>query len=278
MNLRQIYYALPPRMRLMARRAYYLPMDTWEAFTGARHELQPPRGMIFTGGGDFINEGKAFLKHFVDLGDLKPQHTVLDIGSGLGRMAIPLTEYLSEEGIYHGFDIMQEGVEWCQKKISSKFPNFHFKHVALKNDLYTNQGSAAKDFVFPYANAQFDFSFLTSVFTHMVDDQVANYLKEIARVTKSGGRCLATFFLLNDEVKQRIDGSDSFAFPFDYGHYRLMDKQVQSANVAFEISWLESVCAANGLQIQRIHHGYWSGLEKSDCLNFQDIVILKKLV
>ena len=53
------------------------------------------------------------LKQFIDLGGLKPEHRVLDIGSGIGRVAIPLTEYLNEKGSYEGFDVVELGVNWC---------------------------------------------------------------------------------------------------------------------------------------------------------------------
>jgi len=277
MNLRQLYYALSPKLRRTARRIYYLPTDIIDTFSGNRHELQPPRGMVFTGGGDFRQQGEEFLQHFKNLGNLQPHHRILDIGSGIGRMAIPLTTFLTKEGSYEGFDIVQEGVEWCQQKISTQYSNFHFQQVHLKNDLYSNEGASAAYFTFPFEETQFNFSFLTSVFTHMLPEQVDNYLKEISRVLKKDGRCLATFFLVDDDIKDKIKDKGAFSFPHNYGHYRLMDKAVKSANVAFEMDYLQEIAAKNGLKIQAIHHGFWSGFPKSECLNFQDIVIFEKI-
>ena len=277
MNLRQLYYALSPKLRRTARRVYYFPIDIWDTLAGNRDELQPPRGMVFTGGGDFRQQGQEFLEHFKNLGNLQPHHRVLDIGSGIGRMAIPLTKYLDKNGRYDGFDIVQEGVEWCQKNVAAKYPNFHFQQVHLKNDLYSDEGESAAYFVFPYENKTFNFSFLTSVFTHMLPEQVDNYLKEIARVTVQNGRCLATFFLYNPAILDRIQDKGAFSFQYDYGHYRLMDEAVQSANVAFEVNYLKEIAAKYGLKIVSINHGFWSGLPKEACLNFQDIVILEKM-
>lgn len=276
MNLRQFYYALSPKLRRTARRMYYFPADILDTLMGNREDLQPPRGMVFTGGGDFRQQGQEFLQHFKNLGNLQPHHRVLDIGSGIGRMAIPLTQYLNEKGRYDGFDIVKEGVEWCQKNVSAKYPNFHFQQVHLKNDLYSNEGESAAYFTFPFDNNTFNFSFLTSVFTHMLPEQVDNYIKEISRVTAKNGRCLATFFLYNEAIIQRTTGDDKFGFPYDYGHYRLMDDAVKSANVAFDIPYLKDLAAKHGLKIVSINHGHWSELPKGACLNFQDIVIFEK--
>ena len=57
--------------------------------------MVPPRRKIFTGSGDFLQTGRDFLHYFVEFGHLKPHHRVLDVDSGIGRMAIPLTGYLN---------------------------------------------------------------------------------------------------------------------------------------------------------------------------------------
>jgi len=54
-----------------------------------------------------------------------------------------------------------------------------------------------KKFVFPYADSSFDLVFLTSVFTHMLPEDVKRYMEEISRVLKSGGRSVVTYFLVN---------------------------------------------------------------------------------
>ena len=51
-----------------------------------------------------------------------------------------------------------------------------------------------------FPDATFDFVCATSVFTHMLPAGVANYLREIRRVLRPGGRCLATFFVLRSDL------------------------------------------------------------------------------
>jgi len=273
-SLRKLYYNLPPSWRFVARRLYYWPYDLYESLSGQRDALTPPRGMIFTGSGDFRAQGEKMLEYFQTLGGLKPGHSVLDIGSGIGRIAIPLTGYLSEEGRYEGFDVVKRGVDWCQKHISSRHPNFHFRYIDLDNDLYKSGGASAADFTFPYETDSFDFVVLTSVFTHMIPAEVENYLKEIQRVLRPGGTCFATFFIWNEEAASRQN--PAFTFPHDKGHYRLMDEQVQSANVAFEEAYLDELIGQAGLKKEAVYYGYWAASrKKEDCKDFQDVVIMR---
>jgi ubiquinone/menaquinone biosynthesis C-methylase UbiE len=111
----------------------------------------------------------------------------------------------------------------------------------------------------------------------MLPIEVENYLQEISRVLRPEGRCFATFFLLNETSKQQMFRNKAFFFPHDFGYYRLMDKKVKSANVAFEEAYLKDQLIANaGLQITHITYGYWCGRPKEKNGNFQDILILAK--
>ncbi len=274
--LRKLYYILPPSFRLLARRLFFLPIDIYNKIFNKNIEMVPPRGLIYTGSGDFVKTGKVFLKLFIDYGNLKPHHRVLDIGSGIGRMARPLAFFLDENGSYEGFDLVDTGVKWCKKNISAKYPNFKFQKVCLLNDLYTSSGNNAKTFKFPYKDNEFDFVFLVSVFTHMQPDEVKNYLDEIGRVLKTNGRCLATFFILNDYTLKSMD--KNFNFPVNCGEYRLMDKKVKAANVAYNEDYLvNNLISGNNMAIKNIIYGYWCNHEKSEKYSFQDIVVFEKL-
>lgn len=273
MNLRKIYYFLSPKFRLIVRRLFYFPVDLLNLFRLNKNQLVPPKGKIFIGSGDFIKQGKTFLKHLIELGNLKPEHHVLDIGSGIGRMAIPLTKYLSQEGKYEGFDIVKTGVKWCRKNITPQYPNFNFTHLNLKNSLYNlSTSQEASKIKFPYPDNSFDFIILTSVFTHMLPNDVENYLQEINRVLKSSGKCFCTFFILSKEYKNT---NSDFNFLFDRGNYSLMDEKVPEANVAYKNEYLNSIISNAGLKLKSEHFGYWSGRQKSEALDFQDILILE---
>jgi hypothetical protein len=68
----------------------------------------------------FTQIGDAFVRHYlVDRCYLKPEPTVLYIGSGNGQKARPLTRYLSPSGSYRGFDIVKEAIDWCKNSYAS---------------------------------------------------------------------------------------------------------------------------------------------------------------
>lgn len=128
------------------------------------------------------------------------------MGCGIGRKTIPLTKYLDKTGRYEGFDIIKTEVDLCKKRISTKYPNFHFQRVDIFNECYNPKGKyKASEFKFPFENEFFDFVVLGSIFTHMLPEDIENYLSEIARVLKKGGRFLITFFLLNKESLELIN-------------------------------------------------------------------------
>jgi len=259
------------------RKVYYLPSDYWDTLSGQRKKYIPAKGDIYTGSGDFVAQGihqVNLLKHYLDL---QPSDYILDVGSGIGRTAIPLAQFINEQGHYEGFDVVEKGVDWCNKTIGNDFANFNFTYVPLHNNLYNNTKNSARDFVFPFQNEQFDSVFLFSVFTHMTFEEVQQYLSEICRVLKPGGDCLATFFIYNTMEEHKIATRKDFGFPIEKNGFRLMNEKVSSANIAFEEDTLDQLIKNSGLHKINQVDGHWKILKDKHRLNdFQDIVILKK--
>jgi cyclopropane fatty-acyl-phospholipid synthase-like methyltransferase len=253
-------------------------VDTIEWITGKRDKTTPPKGLIFIGSGDFKKQGQHILNLLIHKTGLKEHHRILDIGCGIGRLAVPLTKFLSTQGSYEGFDIVKMGIGWCNKHITASNHNFRFLHIDLKNKLY-NMGTDAKaeDFIFPYSDDEFDQIVLTSVFTHMMPKDVDNYLAQISRVMKPDGKCLATFFIINEKVKNLMQNRKTgFNFPYAYGNYYLLNKDVEEADVAFEENYLLSLLDKNNLKADSMDYGWWSGNPKIESSDFQDIVIISK--
>jgi ubiquinone/menaquinone biosynthesis C-methylase UbiE len=276
--LRTIYYAFPPSLRRIVRRIWYLPLDIFEEITGRRDPMIPPRGRIFIGSGDYQRTGESIREQLVELAGLQPQHRVLDVGCGIGRVAVPLTSFLDEKGSYEGFDIVRSAITWCHKRISKPFPRFRFTHIDLRNDLYNlRTNSRASEFIFPYGDTEFDLVFLTSVFTHMVMEDVENYLDQIWRVLKPGGNCFATFFLMNQEARQFMKESRKEWFKTSLEHYYLFHPRVKEANVAFDEEYLAAdMIKSRGFHLKEIRYGFWSGRPRSRLENYQDIIVFEK--
>lgn len=269
--LRRVYYSTSPKLRFLLRKIYYLPSD----LLSSRSDLEPPKGLIYTGTRNFIKQGEQWREMFIDYG-LKSEDRFLDIGSGIGRIAVGLTPYL--KGKYEGFEAIELGVLWCKENITIKFPNFNFRYVALYNDLYNSGGQSAETYRFEYEDSSFDFAASISVFSHMIDKEVVNYLSETHRVLKGNGILVATFFIMNEESKSFLKESKSdFDFKFEFDNYFLMDKNVKSANVAFKEEYLLNIINGSGFIVVEYIKGHWCGRTKTKTLAFQDILVLRKI-
>lgn len=268
--LRKIYYLLSPSLRLLVRRLVFLPLDLWKP----SKELMPPKGMIYTGGGNFKQQGEQWIRMFKQYGKLNEQTTVLDIGSGIGRIAIAMTPFLKAN--YEGFDAVEQGVNWCAQNISKQYPNFSFTYVNLFNDLYKSNGVNAATFKFPYKANYFNFACAILVFTHLQPNELTNYLSQTYNVLATNGYFIATFFILDNESKKLMQNDSTFNFKHLFGHYALMDKEVKAANVAFDETYLLDQINKAGFTIETQIKGYWCGREKTNNNDFQDILVLKK--
>jgi hypothetical protein len=60
---------------------------------------------------------------------LRPEHRVLDIGSGIGNLALGLVGFL--HGGYEGLEIHEEAVAWCQHAITPRHPAFRFHRAGV---------------------------------------------------------------------------------------------------------------------------------------------------
>lgn len=242
-------------------------------------ELVPSPALALSVGGDFRETGEEFFTYFVDIGGLRPADAVLEVGCGVGRMAVPLTRFLTDGGgRYDGFDVMADAVAWCRTHITPRFPAFTFQHAALRNRAYNVSATTlATDFVFPYPDASFDFVCLTSVFTHLLPDEVQHYLAEIVRVLRPGGRSFSTFFLLNAESLGLMRAGLSPHFPFAHrlDDCRVQDADVPEAAVAYDEERIRRWYRAAGLAIaEPVRYGTWCG--RLDGLSLQDIVLALK--
>jgi SAM-dependent methyltransferase len=188
-------------------------------------------------------------------------------------MARPLARFLEPPGSYEGFDIVPSGVAWCQQHYRD-YPRFRFQVAEVTNGMYRPHGGVpASEYRFPYDDDSFDFAFATSVFTHLLPPEAERYLAEMVRVTRPGGRILATFFLLGSQTAEPGQRpGDRLTFPHDRGDHAVDSQETPEAAVAYRDRWLRERSAAHGLTPE-VHHGTWSG--RDDGLSLQDIVILR---
>jgi SAM-dependent methyltransferase len=222
--------------------------------------------------------GKKLLEQFVRYGNLQPFHRALEIGCGFGRFAVPITRYLTDEkGEFYGLDILPSAVEYLRNHVAARYKNFHIDLADVYNNLYNPRGRyRASDYRLPYPDNHFDFILLQSVFTHLVRDDMKNYLCQIGRVLKKGGTCFITYFLLNRETHMLIKNETANRkFPFQFDGYRSDSQHTPEIAIAFEENLIRELYDGYNLQISDpIYYGSWRGL--SNTMTSQDVVIAVK--
>jgi len=237
--------------------------------------------MLMTGGGpasfDAVSDFHiATLKKWIGL---EANHTVLEIGCGIGRDAIPLTHILTN-GRYVGIDIIKRSIDWCTGNIAAKNPNFSFYHYDVADELHNGGGTTSTlDIVLPLADASVDRIFLFSVFTHLLQPEIEHYLREFRRVLKRDGLVYATTFVYNDDILKSARAVSLTPFDLRFEHEispgcRINDPAHPLGAVAFTRDvWDEMVETCGMRYAKPFLNGGWSGFH-SDAADGQDVAIL----
>ncbi len=113
----------------------------------------------------------AVLRH----AGLRPEQFLIDVGCGSGRLAVPLSDYLT--GKYSGFDVVDDLVNYARARVNR--PDWRFQtidHIGI-----------------PEPDGCADMVCFFSVLTHLLHEQSFWYLEEASRVLKPGGRIVASF-------------------------------------------------------------------------------------
>jgi SAM-dependent methyltransferase len=235
MTLRSL---VPESVKAKARPIFWRLSD---AATKSRGTLMPPRRLLSQVPGEFVSVGREFTGYFRNLGHLRPDQRVLDIGCGPGRMAIPLTSFLSADGSYEGVDAWSDAVEWCEKNITPRFGNFGFRTI---DDV--GPGGAV---TFPYEDASFDFAILGAI-SRLDPSTFSAYVSEAGRLLKPDGTYLGTCFVIKE------------------GHTR-------EEGVRFTETELRELFGSKGLRIEAIYPGSWD--DEPNPLSYQDLVVARKV-
>jgi SAM-dependent methyltransferase len=231
----------------------------------------------------FMNEDDVAFMHiadenvrFLERFGFQPNSTILDIGSGYGRLAYGILNRLEFRGHYVGLDILPMHVRWCRENISAQFPQFRFELIDVRNDRYNPLGTApAEGFRFELADASFDFCALFSVFTHMYEEEIRRYLAEVQRLLRAKGVVVATFFLLEANRVARLETRTS-----GLTMRHVLNKHTRCHNptdrlhaIAFDRDWVQRTIEDMGFDILQISEGNWAG---DPVAYYQDCVVFRK--
>jgi len=225
---------------------------------------------------EFKLNGEEFLKIYRKICGLQPDERMLDVGCGIGRKTLPLTQYFNEHATYEGIDVAKKGIDWCRQKITPRFPNFRFQQIDVYNKHYNPDGKyRPSEYTFPFPDKSFSFVMLGSVFTHMLPSDLEHYLSEIYRILDAGGRCLITYFLLNHESLRLVEsGASTLDFKYGLDKHRTISPDVPELAVAFDEDWIKTLYSNLGMDLVRVDYGSWCG--RTSYLSYQDLVFATK--
>jgi SAM-dependent methyltransferase len=242
--------------------------------------LIPEDLAILTGGGEdsWVSISRAHMAAYARYCPVRSGQSILEIGCGVGRDAIPLLHVLGPEGSYVGVDIIGPSISWCQANITPRYPNAAFAHLDIRSNFYNPSGQASLlETRLPIEDGSIDLIILQSVFTHMFEDDIVHYLSEFRRVLRPNGSVFASFFIVDSESLGRTaTRGDELTFQHRWGNgCRISDPRNPEGAVGYTPRALHRMLRRSGMQLdQPVHHGWWSGRENA--LDGQDIAILKR--
>lgn len=207
----------------------------------------------------YLVSRREFVRECRQIGGLRRTDRVLDVGCGIGGVAMYLIGEVGDEGSYAGLDVEERAIDWCRQHIGAGHPNFSFEVMDVFSSKYNPQGRyQPQEYRFPYEDGSFDFVIMRSLFTHMLPPDVDHYLAEVARLLAPGGRSAITYFLLDEATEAVLAaGTATRTYPYRYDNYRLDDEDVVEAAVAIDETWVRDAYARHGIEITSVAQGTW---------------------
>jgi SAM-dependent methyltransferase len=172
--------ALTHRLRRMfgrataARSPFHFVEDYRALVKRLLAQLPLDEAMSTAVGGSYQRIGQLQRELLIHSG-LRPQHHLVDVGCGSGRLAVALRDYLAQ-GAYTGTDVVPELVDYARARTPA---HWRFEVVDQLR--------------IPVASRSADFVVFFSVFTHLLLHESYCYLLEAKRVIKPGGRIVFSF-------------------------------------------------------------------------------------
>jgi len=189
---------------------------------------------------------------------LQSSSRILEVGCGVGWLAYDLAFVLDDRGSYAGFDVSHPAIEWLNEHLAPRLPRFRFDAVDVSNPKYRPRGGAAAEtFRFPYDADSFDFACAFGLFMHMPLPGVDNYLREIARVLRTGSRALLNFMAITEADTDPRNAHRPYVRVAD-GTYTNRPDRVDWS-LAYDDALIRARLAESGLELLAFEEGSWHG-------------------
>jgi SAM-dependent methyltransferase len=217
------------------------------------------------GGRRWVRNGELLKRTLVEELGLQRNDRVLEVGCGGGRQALALADYL-EPGGYVGLDIDEVSIRACRAQPA--LSTFEFLVADVENEVYNPQGGTrGSEYRFPFDDGSFDFVFLASVYTHLLEDDCANYAGEIVRVLRPGGTAAVSIFLITAPV-----AGQAFSFRGRAGSAYLEYPEIPTKVVGYELGAFERWF--DGAEVKGLL-GQWRHDGSNQLRQWQDWVVVR---
>jgi SAM-dependent methyltransferase len=201
---------------------------------------------------------------------VEPGHLVLDVGCGVGAMAPEFARRLGPRGRYVGFDVHAPSIRWCRRRFADD-PRLAFEDARVASPYGQADGPAATTYRFPVEDGAADLILAKSVFTHLLPDDAAHYLREIRRAIRPGRTAVVTAFLFDPAAPELAGVRRAFPWENRGGLVRWRVRARPTAAVAYAKPYFETLLAGAGLRLAWMSPGWFPG---SDRLTGQDSLLV----
>ncbi len=130
-----------------------------------------------------LGVNRANSRMIVEMAQIQPGNTVLDVGCGTGNLTLTAKSYVGESGLVYGIDASPEMIEEAQKK--EKRSGYSGSKVIFEVGLIEK---------LPYPDTTFDVVISRLVIHHLPDDLKRQGFAQIFRVLTPGGRIFIADF------------------------------------------------------------------------------------
>lgn len=221
----------------------------------------------------FRSSMAGIFQELVVRGKVNTDFTVLDIGAGCGRFAIPFVRFL-DKGKYYGVDVWEDGVDWCKMHFAQRSGSANFLIRKAQNNYYfsDNTGEPNNFDLKEIPRSSINFAFAISVFTHLVRDDCYSYLSELSRVLSPGSCAYLTCFIIDDFFFSYVEetGKHISVSQEEPGCYYAYKGQDFFAGYTTE-TWRRMI-ENSGLRIVSQETGNWAN--KPGAKNYQDTFVV----
>lgn len=241
--------------KVMVDAADFVPRRLWKEF-----RKLPPNHLRVRVGADsrfitnqpfYLGVAESFWLHYMSRGAVNEGSTIVDIGCGCGRSAHHLRDFRYMDtrfhGKYIGIDIDQEMLDWCRRNFDSE--RFEFLHSTDASKSYNQAGDGAAGYKIPIPDQTVDFVFSRSLFTHLLEPELKNYLSESFRMLKPGGHMVMSFFCL-DYPPPTFGGRHTFQHKI--GNAAVQSLEVPEAAVAYTEAFMVDLTRQTGFSATEV--------------------------